>query len=165
MTVEKRKRIDLLFEVELTEEAQYEEVCKKSLRDFHKTHLSGSGIVTKITPSAAKIKPSVINEGTSAKPGVPDVTEEESTKKRDSGDDNTKYDSKKGLDSKHETDENELGFESDQVENEEEIEDDEEEEENEFVKTPSNDTNDEYETKIKDKTKGDDDEGMDYTTN
>ncbi|GJW41576.1 hypothetical protein Tco_0067421 [Tanacetum coccineum] len=31
-------------------------------------------------PSAAKIKPSVINEGTSAKLGVPDVTKEESTK-------------------------------------------------------------------------------------
>ncbi|GJX57324.1 hypothetical protein Tco_0287221 [Tanacetum coccineum] len=80
MTVEKRKGIDLLFEVALTEEAQYEEVRKKSLRDFHKTHPSGSATVTKIAPSAAKIKPSVTNEGTGAKPGVPDVTEEESTK-------------------------------------------------------------------------------------
>ncbi|GKG36901.1 hypothetical protein Tco_0447074, partial [Tanacetum coccineum] len=75
MTVEKRKGIDLLSEVALTEEAQYEEVSKKSLRNFHKTHPSGSGIVT----SAAKIKPYVTNEGTGAKPGVPDVTEEEST--------------------------------------------------------------------------------------
>ncbi|GJU83201.1 hypothetical protein Tco_1285566 [Tanacetum coccineum] len=74
MTVEKRKGIDLLSEVALTEEAQYEEVCKKSLRDFHKTYPSGSGTVTKLAPSAAKIKPSVINEGTGAKPGVPDVT-------------------------------------------------------------------------------------------
>ncbi|GKA29876.1 hypothetical protein Tco_0716121 [Tanacetum coccineum] len=38
MTVEKRKGIDLLSEVALTKEAQYEEVRKKSLRDFHKTH-------------------------------------------------------------------------------------------------------------------------------
>nr|GEV29913.1 hypothetical protein [Tanacetum cinerariifolium]GEV31889.1 hypothetical protein [Tanacetum cinerariifolium] len=38
--VEKRKGIDLLSEVELTEEAQYEEVRKKSLRDFHKSYLS-----------------------------------------------------------------------------------------------------------------------------
>ncbi|GKF93100.1 hypothetical protein Tco_0279819, partial [Tanacetum coccineum] len=75
MTVEKRKGLELLSEVALTEEAQCEEVRKKSLRDFHKTHPSGSGIVT----SAAKIKPSVTNEGTDAKPGVPDVTEEEST--------------------------------------------------------------------------------------
>ncbi|GKE31399.1 hypothetical protein Tco_1450721 [Tanacetum coccineum] len=75
VTVEKRKGIDLLFEVALTEDAQYEEVRKKSLRDFHKTHLSGSGIAT----SVAKIKPSVTNEGTGAKPGVPDVTEVESS--------------------------------------------------------------------------------------
>ncbi|GKD36808.1 hypothetical protein Tco_1257015 [Tanacetum coccineum] len=74
MTVEKRKGIDLLSKVALTEEAQYEEVCKKSLRDFYKTHPSGSGTVTKLALGAAKIKPSVINEGTSAKPGVPDVT-------------------------------------------------------------------------------------------
>ncbi|GJY93759.1 hypothetical protein Tco_0509541 [Tanacetum coccineum] len=79
VTVEKRKGIDLLSEVALIKEAQYEEVRKKSLRDFHKTHPSGSGTVTKLTPSAAKIKPSVTNKGTGVKPGVPDVTEEEST--------------------------------------------------------------------------------------
>ncbi|GJY91510.1 hypothetical protein Tco_0506706 [Tanacetum coccineum] len=62
--------------IALNEEPQYEEVCKKSLRDFHKTHPSGSGTITKIAPSAVKIKPSVTNEGTGAKPGVPDVTEE-----------------------------------------------------------------------------------------
>ncbi|GJY39301.1 hypothetical protein Tco_0425665 [Tanacetum coccineum] len=73
MTIEKRKGIDLLSEVALTEEAQYEEARKKSLRDFHKTHPSGSCTVTKTTPSAAKIKPFVTNEGTGVKPGVPDV--------------------------------------------------------------------------------------------
>ncbi|GJZ45367.1 hypothetical protein Tco_0592963 [Tanacetum coccineum] len=60
MIVEKHKGINFLSEVALTKEAQYEEVRKKSLRDFHKTHPSGSGIVT----SAAKIKPSITNEGT-----------------------------------------------------------------------------------------------------
>ncbi|GJX34843.1 hypothetical protein Tco_0246400 [Tanacetum coccineum] len=169
MSVKKRKGINLLSEVALTEEAQYEEVHKKSLRDFHKSHPSGSGTVTKIAPIATKIKPSITNEGTGVKPGVPNVTEEESTKRsdqeRDSGDDNTQSDSGKGLDSKHETDENESGSASDQEENEEEIKDDEEEEEDKFVKTPSNDTNDEDETKIKDKAERDDDEGMDYTTN
>ncbi|GJV09794.1 hypothetical protein Tco_1351335 [Tanacetum coccineum] len=191
MTVEKRKGIDLLFEEALTEEAQYEEVRKKSLRDFHKTHPSGSGTVTKIAPSAAKIKPSVTNEGTGVKLGVLDVTEEESTEseaeswgrdeddrnndhdsrsegsdqERDSGDDNTQSDSEKGLDFEHETDENESGSESDQEENEEEDETDEEEKNDEFVKTPSNDTDDEDETKINDKAEGDEEEGMDYTTN
>ncbi|GJV20078.1 hypothetical protein Tco_1369098 [Tanacetum coccineum] len=169
MTVEKHKGIDLLSE----------------------THPSGSGTVTKIALSAAKIKPSVTNEGTGVKPGVPDVTEEESTEseaesegkdkddnnndhdsrsegsdqKRDSGDDNTQSDSVNGSDSGHETDENESGSESDQEENKEEIKDDEEEEKDEFINTPSNDTDDEDETKIKDKAEGDEDEGMDYTTN
>ncbi|GJT65405.1 hypothetical protein Tco_1016885 [Tanacetum coccineum] len=172
VTVEKRKGIDLLSEVALTEESQYEEVRKKSLRDFHKTHPSGSGTVTKLAPSAAKIKPSITNEGTGVKPGVPGVTEEESTKseaeswgkdeddsnndhdsrsegsdqERDIGDDNTQSDSEKGSDSEHETDENESGSEFDQEENEEEVEDDEEEKDDGFVKTPSISTDDEDET-------------------
>nr|GEX79812.1 hypothetical protein [Tanacetum cinerariifolium] len=140
-----------------------------SLRDFHKSHPSGSGTVTNIASSAAKIKPSVINEETSVKPGVLDVTKNESTKRsdqeRDSSDDNTQSDSKKGLDSEHETDENESGSESVQEENEEEVEDDEEKEEDKSIKTMSNDTDDEDKTKIKDKAEGDEDEGMDYTTN
>ncbi|GJS73724.1 hypothetical protein Tco_0706565 [Tanacetum coccineum] len=57
---------------------KYEEVRKKSLRDFYKTHPSGSGTVTKTAISAAKIKTSVTNEGTGVKPGVPDVTKEKS---------------------------------------------------------------------------------------
>ncbi|GKD45627.1 hypothetical protein Tco_1270272, partial [Tanacetum coccineum] len=77
-----------------------EEVRKKSLRDFNKTHPSGSGTVTKIAPSAAKIKPSITNEGTGVKSGVPDVTEEESTKseakswERDEDDNNKDHDSR-----------------------------------------------------------------------
>ncbi|GJU09834.1 hypothetical protein Tco_1132230 [Tanacetum coccineum] len=137
-----------------------------------KTHPSGSDTVTKTAPSAAKIKPSVTNEGTGVKPEVPDVTEEESTKSKveswgkDEDDNNNEHDSRSEgrLDSEHETDENESGSESDQEENEEEIGDDEEEEEDEFVKTPSNDTDKEDETKIKDKAEGDEDEEMDYTT-
>ncbi|GJT14520.1 reverse transcriptase domain-containing protein [Tanacetum coccineum] len=167
MTVKKRKGIDLLYEVALTEESQYEEVCKKSLRDFHKTHPSGSGIVTKLAPSAAKIKPSVTNAGTGAKPGVLDMTEEESTEssyqESDSGDDNNQSDNEKGSDSAHETDENETGSKSDQEENEEDVEDDEEEKDDVFVKTPSNSTDDEDETNVEDKAEGDEDKGMDYT--
>ncbi|GKC01378.1 hypothetical protein Tco_0987514 [Tanacetum coccineum] len=164
VTVKKRKGIELLYEVALTKEAQYEEVRKKSLRDFHKTHPSSSSIVTKIAPSATKIKPSIINEGTSAKLGVLDVTKEESSKSEveswgrdehdsnndhdsssegidqesDIGDGNTQSDNEKGSDSKHETDENETGSESGQEENEEEVED---------------------------KAESDKDKGMDYTTN
>ncbi|GKE45313.1 hypothetical protein Tco_1472597, partial [Tanacetum coccineum] len=79
--------------------------------------LSGSG--------AVKILPSVISEGTDVKLGVPDVTEEESSKKDE-------Y-------------------------NEEEVKD-------ELVKTPSNDSDDEDETKITHKVEGGEDEEMDYTT-
>ncbi|GJZ37745.1 hypothetical protein Tco_0583936 [Tanacetum coccineum] len=162
MTVEKRKGIDLLSEVALTEEAQYEEVRKKSLRDFHKTHLSGSGTITKTAPSAAKIKPSGKDEDDNN--NEHNSRSEGSDQERDSGDDNTQSDSEKGSDSEHETDENESGSESDQEENEEEIGDDDEEEEDKFLKTPSNDTDNDDETKIKDKAEGDEDEEMYYTT-
>ncbi|GJT49228.1 hypothetical protein Tco_0975385 [Tanacetum coccineum] len=43
--------------------------------------------------------------------------------------------------------------------------DDEEEKDDEFVKTPSNSTDDEDITNAEDKDKGDEDKGMDYTTN
>nr|GEU78613.1 hypothetical protein [Tanacetum cinerariifolium] len=148
MTFEKRKGIDLLSKVALTKEDQYEDNRKKSLRDVYKTHPSGSGTVIKTAPSAAKIKPSITNEGTEVKKVI---------KKE------TQSDSDKGSDSMHKTDENELDSKFDQEENEEEIGDDEEEEEDEFVKTPSNDSDDE--TKISDKTKDEEDEEMDYTTN
>ncbi|GJZ75991.1 hypothetical protein Tco_0640456 [Tanacetum coccineum] len=188
--VARGKGIELLSDVALTEEPQYEEVRMKRLRDFHKTHPSGSGTVTKTASSAVKIKPSVTNEGTGVKPGVPNVTKiesseckaeswgndeddsnneqdsrsKESDEENDSDDKNTQSDSEKGSDSEHETDENESGSESDQEENEEEDEDDEEEEEDEFVKTPSNDSDDKDEAKITDKAEGDEDEEMDFTT-
>nr|GEV34557.1 hypothetical protein [Tanacetum cinerariifolium] len=77
--VARGKGIELLSEVALTEEAQYKEVQRKSLRDFHKTHPSGFGTVTKTAPTAAKIKPYVTNKGTSVELEVPDVTKEESS--------------------------------------------------------------------------------------
>ncbi|GKB40494.1 hypothetical protein Tco_0885436 [Tanacetum coccineum] len=177
--VTRGKGIELLSDVALTKKAQYEEVRRKSMRDFHKTHPSGSGTVTKTAPSVAKIKPSVTNEGTGVKPGVPDVTEEESSeseveswgndeddinneqdsRSEGSDDKNTQSDNEKRSNSEHETDENESDSESDHHEYKEE---DEEEEEAELVKTPSNDSDDE--TKITDKAEGDEDEEIDYTT-
>ncbi|GJY02789.1 hypothetical protein Tco_0360941 [Tanacetum coccineum] len=56
-----------------------EEVHKKSLRDFHKTHPSGSGTVAEDPPRVAKITPTVTSEGTGEKPGVPDVTNDDSS--------------------------------------------------------------------------------------
>ncbi|GJY69210.1 hypothetical protein Tco_0472192 [Tanacetum coccineum] len=167
------KGIELLSDVALTKETQYEEVRKKSMRDFHKTHPSGSGTATKPTPSALIVKPSVTNEGTGVKPGVLDVTEEESSESeaeswgnddddsnndqdsrseesdqdKDSDDDKSQSDNKDESDSEHETNENES-----------------DEEEEEIVKTLSDNSDDEDEAKIADKVEGGEDEEIDYTT-
>ncbi|GJT36242.1 hypothetical protein Tco_0926661 [Tanacetum coccineum] len=128
------------------------------MRDFHKTHLSGSGTATKPTPSAI-IKPSVTNEGTGVKPGFLDVTKEESSKSEDESWGNDDDDNNNDQDSGSEGSDQQKDKEDD-----EKIEDDEEEEEEEIVKTLSNDSDDEDETKIADKAEGDEDEEMDYTT-
>ncbi|GKD11943.1 hypothetical protein Tco_1196350, partial [Tanacetum coccineum] len=73
------KCIDLVSEVALAEKAQLKEVRKKSLRDFHKTHPSGSGMVAEKPPGVEKITPTVTSEGTGDKPRVPDVTEDDFT--------------------------------------------------------------------------------------
>ncbi|GJX07586.1 hypothetical protein Tco_0195518 [Tanacetum coccineum] len=169
MTLEKCKGIDLLSEVELSEEAQYDESRLKSLRDFHKTHPSGSGTVTKTAQSVAKIKPSITNDGTCGNDEVDsnndhDSSGEDSDQENDSDDNKTQSDNENESDSKHETDENESGSESDQEENEEDIGDDEEEVKDEFAKTPFNDSNDEDETKITNKAEGGEDEEIDYIT-
>ncbi|GKB68122.1 hypothetical protein Tco_0929534 [Tanacetum coccineum] len=71
------KGIELLSDVGLTEESQIKEVKKKSLRDFHKTHPSGSSMIAEDPPSVEKITPTVTSEGTGD--GVPDVTKDDST--------------------------------------------------------------------------------------
>ncbi|GJZ97972.1 hypothetical protein Tco_0670425 [Tanacetum coccineum] len=48
--------------------------------DFHKTHPSGSGTGVEKPPSVEKITPTFTSEGTGDKPGVLDVTEDNSTK-------------------------------------------------------------------------------------
>ncbi|GJU82788.1 hypothetical protein Tco_1285153 [Tanacetum coccineum] len=149
--------IELLLQVALNEDDQFEEVQKKSMGDFHKTHPSGSGIVTKTALSAAKIKPSGNDEDDSN--NNQDTSGEDSDQENNSDDDKTQSDNENESDSEHEMDENESDSKSDQEE------DDEEEEEEEVVKTPSNNSDDEDETNITDKAEGDEDEEMDYTTN
>ncbi|GKC46951.1 hypothetical protein Tco_1064673 [Tanacetum coccineum] len=140
--------------VVLTEEA-HEEVRKKSLRDFHKTHPSGSGTVTK----------TALRNDEDDSNNDHDSSGKDSDQENDSDDDKTQSDNENKSDFEHETNENESGSESNQEENEKEIGDDNEEGEDEFVKTPSNDFDDEDETKMTDKAEGDEDEEMDYTTN
>ncbi|GJV64555.1 hypothetical protein Tco_1475383 [Tanacetum coccineum] len=144
--VTRGKGIELLSQVALTEVAQFKEVQKKSARDFHKTNPSGSGIVTKTAPSAAKIKTSVTNDRNNKQ----ESSGEDSDQKNDRDDNETQSNNKNESNSEHETDENESGSESDQDENEED-EDDEEEVKDELLKTSSNDSDNEDETKITDK--------------
>nr|GEW61327.1 hypothetical protein [Tanacetum cinerariifolium] len=82
---------------------------EKSMRDFHKNHPSRPGTVTKTALSVAKIKHSVTSEGTGVKPGVPDVTEEESSESkskswRNDEDDNNNEQDLSGEDSDQEND-------------------------------------------------------------
>ncbi|GKB88186.1 hypothetical protein Tco_0960458 [Tanacetum coccineum] len=58
---------------------EMKEVRKKSLRDFHKTHPSGSGTVAEKPPRVDKITPTIISEGTGDKPGVPVMTNDDSS--------------------------------------------------------------------------------------
>ncbi|GJR16984.1 hypothetical protein Tco_0965511 [Tanacetum coccineum] len=125
--------------------------ARKSLRDFHRTHPSGSG--------AAKDQNLLDKDDSNIDH---DSSSEGSDQENDSGDDNTQIffsDNEKGSDSKHETDENE-----------DEVKDDEEENEDKFVRTTSyySRTGDEDETNVEskgeDKGEGDEDERIDYTT-
>ncbi|GKB33299.1 hypothetical protein Tco_0872700 [Tanacetum coccineum] len=142
--VSRGKGIELLSEVALTKEAQMKEVRKKSLRDFHKTHPSGSGTVAEKPQSVDKITPTVTSEGSGDKPGIPDVTEDDST----------------------ESESESCGNDEDNSNNEQESnnEDDDQEDE-EFVHTPTNDKDDNnLESESDDVIKSDEEKGMDDTT-
>ncbi|GJU97955.1 hypothetical protein Tco_1327226 [Tanacetum coccineum] len=128
---------------ELTEEAQMKELRKKSLRDFHKTRTSSSGTVAETPPRIDKITPTVTSEGTGDKPGVPDVTEDDST-----------------------TSESESwGNDEDDSNNDQELSNEDKEEE--FVHTPSpteDKDDDDMESESDDVIKSDEEKGMDDTT-
>ncbi|GKA22990.1 hypothetical protein Tco_0708952 [Tanacetum coccineum] len=150
------KGIELLSEVALSEKAQMKEARKKSLRDFHKTHPSGSGTVAKKPPSVEKITPTVTSEGTGDKPGVPDVTNDDSSKSEyescgnDEDDNNNEQESSDEI-SKQENESEEQ--ESDSEQDEESDDDDQEEEEFD----QENESED-------DEMKSDEEQGMDDTT-
>ncbi|GKE09310.1 hypothetical protein Tco_1412861, partial [Tanacetum coccineum] len=159
--VTRGKGIELLYEVALAKDTQFEEVRMKSMRDYHKTHPSGSGTITKTALSAAKINPSGNDEDNNN--NDQDSSGEDNDQENDSNDDKIQSDNDNESNSEYETDENELGSESNQEKTKED-EDDEEEVKDELVKTPSNDSDDEDETKITNKEEGDEDEEIDYNT-
>ncbi|GKF08851.1 hypothetical protein Tco_0043075, partial [Tanacetum coccineum] len=152
------------------------------------THLSGSGTVAEKPPRVEKITRTVTSEGTCDKPGVPDVTKDDSTKSEseswgnDEDDNNNEQESSnEGSKQENESDENETqsnsvkGSESENEseehdsdsEQEEEVKDDDKEED-EFVHTPSHtddkDDDDNLESKSDDVNEGDEEKGIDDTT-
>ncbi|GJV04691.1 hypothetical protein Tco_1338260 [Tanacetum coccineum] len=104
---------------------------KKSLRDFHKTHPSGSGTVAEILLRVDKITPTVISEGTGDKPGVPDVIEDDSTESESESWGNDEDDNNNEQESSNEGNEqnNESEKQESDSEQEEESEDDDQEDE------------------------------------
>nr|GEV19200.1 integrase, catalytic region, zinc finger, CCHC-type, peptidase aspartic, catalytic [Tanacetum cinerariifolium] len=168
--VARGKGIELLSKVTLAKKAQMKEVRKKSLREFHRTHPSGSSMIAETPPSVEKIKSLVTSKGTGDKPRVPDVTKDDSTESEseswgnNKGDNNDENESEnKGNDEENKSDDDKTAFDSEK----EEVKDDDEEED-EFAYTPPNTDDEEdanLESKNDDKIEGDKDRGMDYTTN
>nr|GEV35758.1 hypothetical protein [Tanacetum cinerariifolium] len=142
--VARGKGIKLLLDMALTEEAKNEEVRKKRLSIF------------------TRLIQVVLGNDEDDNNNDQDSKSDGSDQEKASNDDKTQSDNENKSDSEHET--NELGFKSDQEEDKEKIEDDEKEEDDKIVKTPSNDSDDEDETKVADKVEGDEYEEVDYTT-
>ncbi|GJT96227.1 hypothetical protein Tco_1091745 [Tanacetum coccineum] len=111
------KGIELLSDVSLTEEAQMKEVRKKSLRDFHKIHPSGSGTVSEDPPRVAKITPTVTSEGT-------DNSNEEQVSS-DEGSEQENESKEQASDSEHEEEYDDDNQEEQEFDQENESEDDE----------------------------------------
>ncbi|GJT70050.1 hypothetical protein Tco_1029336 [Tanacetum coccineum] len=128
--VSQGKGIDLLSKVALARKSQLKEVRKKSLRDFHKTHPSGSGTVAEKPPSVEKITPTVTSEGAGDKPGVPNVTEDDSIKSESWGNDeddsnNEQESSNEGSEQENESEEQESDSEQDEESNDDNQEEEE----------------------------------------
>nr|GEW21327.1 integrase, catalytic region, zinc finger, CCHC-type, peptidase aspartic, catalytic [Tanacetum cinerariifolium] len=146
--VARGKGIDLLSEVAMTKEAQMKEVRKKSLRDFHKSHPSGSGSVAEKPPSVEKITPPVTSEGTGDKLGVPDVTKDESTVSESDSWGNNEDDSnnEEGIEQENDSKEHESNFEQDMDGSESDSESDQQDNDDDEVKdVDDNDEDDDKE--------------------
>ncbi|GJR77643.1 hypothetical protein Tco_0090008 [Tanacetum coccineum] len=114
------------------------EARNKSLRDFHKTHPSGSGTVAEKPPSVKKITPTVTSEGTGDKPGVPDVTNDDSSESEseswgndEDSSNNEQESSDESSKQENDSDEHELDSEQDEESNDDDQEQEDFDQENE----------------------------------
>ncbi|GJV41798.1 retrovirus-related pol polyprotein from transposon TNT 1-94, partial [Tanacetum coccineum] len=101
------KGIEILFDAALTEAAQLKEATKQSKKDFHISHASGSGDGTDFesrVPDDQQRKISGADEGTSTKPGVPDVPKYDSKSDKESWSDSGEEDDDVKDDSEDESD-------------------------------------------------------------
>ncbi|GJY70153.1 hypothetical protein Tco_0473135 [Tanacetum coccineum] len=108
--------IELLSDVALTEEARIKEVRKKSLRYFHKTHPSGLSTVAEDLPSVAKITPPITSEGTGDIPGVPDVTNDDSSERSEEENESDKQESDSEQEEESKDDDQEENKDNDDLE-------------------------------------------------
>ncbi|GKF69452.1 hypothetical protein Tco_0202509, partial [Tanacetum coccineum] len=131
VNVDHGKGIELLSEVVLAEKAQLKEVRKKSMRDFHMIHPSGSGTIGKKLPRVEKIKPTGNDEDENNDES--DAANESNDEENESDDEETQSYNEKGSGSEEDT--NESGSKSEQHENEEDVKEDDEVED-ELVHTP-----------------------------
>nr|GEX01980.1 uncharacterized mitochondrial protein AtMg00810-like [Tanacetum cinerariifolium] len=158
---------EALMETQYKRKEKMKEVRKKSLREFHRTHPSGSGMIAETPPSVEKTKSSVIRNDEEDNNDENDSENEDNDGENKSNYDKTPSDSKKGIDSEQGSDGSKSNSKSDLQEDEEEVKDDDEKED-EFAHTLPNTDDEEdanLESKNDDKIKGDEDRGMDNTTN
>ncbi|GJR44183.1 hypothetical protein Tco_1312286 [Tanacetum coccineum] len=123
------KGIELLSEVALSEKAQMKEARMKSLRDFHKTHPSGSGTVAEKPPSVEKITPTVTSEGTGDR--VPNVTNDDSSESESESWGNDEDDSNNEQESSDESSKQENESEEQELDSEQDEESDDDDQEQE----------------------------------
>ncbi|GJU28008.1 hypothetical protein Tco_1166629 [Tanacetum coccineum] len=123
---------------------------KSKRKEKEKTHPSGSGTVAEKPPSVEKITPTVISEGTGDKPGVLDVTNDDSSKSESESWGNDKDDNNNEQESSDESSKQE----NESEEQDEESDDDDQEQEDFDQENKSED----------DEMKSDEEQGMDDTT-
>ncbi|GJS83097.1 hypothetical protein Tco_0749638 [Tanacetum coccineum] len=128
----------------------------KSLRDFHKTHPSGSGTVAEKPPSVEKITPTVTSEGTGDKLGVPDVTNDDSSESESESWGNDEDDSNNEQESSDESSKQENESEEQELDSEQDEESDDDDQEQEEFDQENESEDDEM--------KSDEEQGMDDTT-
>ncbi|GKA91418.1 hypothetical protein Tco_0813288 [Tanacetum coccineum] len=91
----KGKGLNVLSEVALSEAAQLKEATKRSKKEFHASHASGSGDGTDFesrVPDEQHRKTASVDEGTGTKPGVPNVPEYDSESDKESWGDSEEED-------------------------------------------------------------------------